>query len=128
MKELLLLENAPNLNEFLNSHHSTLKKVSPLPDHHKPVLNSSVSEIVRNRVLYGSKYGLDCDQEDAFYVADLGDVVRQHHQFKRLLPRVEPFFGNDSQYSFNKYLIIHSYQVQPGYHGYEDLECSGYRI
>jgi ornithine decarboxylase len=31
--------------------------------------------------------------EDAFFVADLGAIVRQHRQWKTLLPRVEPFYA-----------------------------------
>lgn len=33
-------------------------------------------------------------QEDAFYVCDVGDVVRKHEIWKNALPRVEPFYGN----------------------------------
>ena len=45
-----------------------------------------------------------CDSEDAFFVADLGAVIRQHDQWKRLLPRVEPFYAvkcNDDSYILN---------------------------
>lgn len=31
--------------------------------------------------------------EDTFYVADLGDVYRQHLRWKKNLPRVKPFYG-----------------------------------
>ncbi|RKO82973.1 pyridoxal-dependent decarboxylase, partial [Blyttiomyces helicus] len=31
--------------------------------------------------------------EDAFFVADLGEVTRQHQQWKALLPRIEPFYA-----------------------------------
>ena len=31
--------------------------------------------------------------EDAFFVADLGAIIRQHRQWKNLLPRVEPFYA-----------------------------------
>ena len=31
--------------------------------------------------------------EDAFFVADLGEVYRQHLRWKRNLPRVKPFYG-----------------------------------
>eukprot|EP00276_Gloeochaete_wittrockiana_P007515 CAMPEP_0184644808 /NCGR_PEP_ID=MMETSP0308-20130426/1444_1 /TAXON_ID=38269 /ORGANISM="Gloeochaete witrockiana, Strain SAG 46.84" /LENGTH=759 /DNA_ID=CAMNT_0027073517 /DNA_START=311 /DNA_END=2590 /DNA_ORIENTATION=- len=31
--------------------------------------------------------------EDAFYIVDLGIVLRKHAQWKRLLPRVEPFYA-----------------------------------
>ena len=32
-------------------------------------------------------------QEDAFYVLDIGDVVRKHKEWKLKLPRVAPFYG-----------------------------------
>ncbi|KAF9427955.1 hypothetical protein BGZ94_003756 [Podila epigama] len=33
------------------------------------------------------------EAENAFYVADLGEVYRQHLRWKALLPRIEPFFA-----------------------------------
>ncbi|KAJ1938548.1 Ornithine decarboxylase, partial [Kickxella alabastrina] len=33
------------------------------------------------------------DAEDAFFVADLGEVQRQFVQWTQLLPRVQPFFA-----------------------------------
>ncbi|KAF9345093.1 hypothetical protein BGX26_003526 [Mortierella sp. AD094] len=35
----------------------------------------------------------DAEAENAFYVADLGEVYRQHLRWKTLLPRIEPFFA-----------------------------------
>lgn len=32
-------------------------------------------------------------QEEAFYILDLGDVVRKHKEWKLKLPRVQPFYG-----------------------------------
>lgn len=32
-------------------------------------------------------------EEDAFYVADLGEVYRQHQRWKTSLGRVKPFYG-----------------------------------
>jgi ornithine decarboxylase len=31
--------------------------------------------------------------EDTFFVADLGEVYRQHLRWKQTLPRVKPFYG-----------------------------------
>nr|CAI5821695.1 unnamed protein product [Callosobruchus analis] len=39
------------------------------------------------------------NQEDAFYVCDVGDIIRKHKIWKTVLPRVEPFYAvkcNDS--------------------------------
>lgn len=32
-------------------------------------------------------------QEEAFYVLDVGDIVRKHKMWKNLMPRVQPFYG-----------------------------------
>lgn len=32
-------------------------------------------------------------QEDPFYVMDLGEVVARYNNWRELLPRVEPFYG-----------------------------------
>lgn len=40
------------------------------------------------------------DDRDAFYVCDLGDVLRKHLRWTRALPRITPFYAvkcNDSQ-------------------------------
>jgi ornithine decarboxylase len=34
--------------------------------------------------------------EDTFFVADLGEVYRQHMRWKSNLPRVKPFYGTPS--------------------------------
>ncbi|CAH1976598.1 unnamed protein product [Acanthoscelides obtectus] len=33
------------------------------------------------------------NQEDAFYVCDVGDIIRKHKIWKAMLPRVEPFYA-----------------------------------
>lgn len=40
------------------------------------------------------------DDKDAFYVADLGDILRKHLKWLKALPRVTPFYAvkcNDSR-------------------------------
>lgn len=54
----------------------------------KDVLESRINEVSQS------------DDRDAFYVADLGDVVKKHLRWKRALPRVRPFYAvkcNDSK-------------------------------
>jgi hypothetical protein len=36
--------------------------------------------------------------EDAFFVADLGEIYRQHMRWKVNLPRIEPFYGTFPAY------------------------------
>jgi len=33
------------------------------------------------------------DTHDAFYVGDIGDIIRKYRNWKAQLPRVEPFYG-----------------------------------
>ena len=33
------------------------------------------------------------DKHDAFYVGDLGDIIRKYKNWVTQLPRVEPFYG-----------------------------------
>lgn len=32
-------------------------------------------------------------QEEAFYILDVGDVIRKHEEWKLKMPRVSPFYG-----------------------------------
>ncbi|KAI8923625.1 pyridoxal-dependent decarboxylase [Entophlyctis helioformis] len=52
----------------------------------------SVSSIIKSRVM-ATPHTSDPDAEDAFYVGDLGEITRQHAQWKEMLPRVEPFYA-----------------------------------
>lgn len=36
---------------------------------------------------------LETADEDAFFIADLGEIVRQHRRWVHLLPRIEPFYA-----------------------------------
>lgn len=55
--------------------------------------------------------------EDAFFVADMGEVYRQHLRWKMNLKRVKPHYGVSSHVRFPQYkstLTSGSCQVQPG--------------
>lgn len=47
-------------------------------------------------------------EEDPFYVADLGEVYRQHIRWKTNLPRVKPFYGMFSFLLFS-FLFLFSF-------------------
>lgn len=56
------------------------------------------SKALIQRVLKEHIAGIDTDncqpgEEDAFYVADMGEVYRQHLRWKMSLPKVKPFYG-----------------------------------
>ena len=46
----------------------------------------SVAQIIENELL--TQKG-----EEPFFVADMGEVIRQHLKWRKLLPRIEPFYG-----------------------------------
>lgn len=61
----------------------------PLPRVAREIpLNRSIASILQSKV---SLRGFE--NEDAFYVTDLNDVIQQHKQWTRLMPRVKPFYG-----------------------------------
>ena len=51
--------------------------------------------------------------EDTFFVADLGEVYRQHMRWKLNLPRVKPFYGELYIHLEVNKLMNPSCQVQP---------------
>ncbi|KAI8594757.1 pyridoxal-dependent decarboxylase [Dissophora ornata] len=52
-----------------------------------------ISEMLEARLNSFDPESEDAEAENAFYVADLGEVYRQHLRWKALLPRIEPFFA-----------------------------------
>lgn len=50
---------------------------------------SSVQDFVNEHIKHSDFHGKD----DAFYIVNLGDVVRKFHLWREKLPRVEPFYG-----------------------------------
>ncbi|KAI9313037.1 ornithine decarboxylase [Dichotomocladium elegans] len=60
----------------------------------EPVIhNLSIAEAIQYQLDSRSSSKWDSDQENAFFVGDLGEVYRQHLRWKALLPRIEPFFA-----------------------------------
>lgn len=70
--------------------HNVFKSV-PSPD--EGILNRSVGEVAQLKLESITNQKWESDQENAFFVGDLGDVFRQHLRWKSLLPRIEPFFA-----------------------------------
>lgn len=71
-----------------------------LEDHHggyynelKPTPKGLIGEALRNRVESIDHETCEADEENTFFVADLGEVYRQHMRWKKNLPRVKPFYG-----------------------------------
>ena len=49
----------------------------------------TVDDYVNEHIKLSDQHG----KEDAFYVVNLGDVVRKHQTWREKLPRIEPFYG-----------------------------------
>ena len=79
---------------------STIEKIN-YPDTQHGVESSVTgfaSKALIQKVLKEQIARIDVDtcepgEEDAFYVADLGEVYRQHLRWKMNLSRVKPFYG-----------------------------------
>ncbi|KAJ3002393.1 hypothetical protein HKX48_002351 [Thoreauomyces humboldtii] len=92
------LDSLSHKKLFAKPHHATSSvgkvtaPVAAIDD--APVVSVStrtVSSILETRVI---DYDVDDEEaQDAFYVADLGEIARQHAQWNKLLPRVEPFYA-----------------------------------
>lgn len=52
-----------------------------------------VLDQLRNRVAKVDMARCDPGDEDAFYVADMGEIYRQHMRWKLNLSRIKPFYG-----------------------------------
>lgn len=57
------------------------KKVEIIKDNSSSIIASKINAKGRE------------DKDDAFFVADLGDVVQKYHKWQKLLPRVEPHYA-----------------------------------
>lgn len=52
-----------------------------------------IGEALKERIETIDHDACEPGDEDAFFVADLGEVYRQHMRWKKNLPRVKPFYG-----------------------------------
>jgi hypothetical protein len=88
-----------------NLHSTTLdiSQFDPFFQHqrHQPLVNTikaddlgvhcSVRDLIHCK-LHEHLNGPDVE-EDAFFVGDIGEVLRQHRRWKKLLPRIEPYYA-----------------------------------
>ena len=56
-----------------------------------------IGEALHQRVEAVDHELCNAGDEDTFYVADLGEIYRQHLRWKKNLPRVKPFYGTQRQ-------------------------------
>jgi ornithine decarboxylase len=57
-----------------------------------------IGEALKARVEAVDHDNCSVGDEDAFFVADLGEVYRQHLRWKKNLPRVKPHYGESFPY------------------------------
>src|SRR5947199_189002 len=75
---------------------SDLKKVTKVQGYHNDGTKTPkqlIGQALRKRVESVDHDNCDTGDEDAFFVADLGEVFRQHLRWKMNLKRVKPFYG-----------------------------------
>lgn len=83
----------PTLLEVLKSRvKANMARENQLPQVH----TLPVDHMLQARLASFDPECKDAEADNAFYVADLGEVYRQHLRWKALLPRIEPFFGKCS--------------------------------
>ena len=61
-----------------------------------PLLDGHSDVHLRNGIMNASQLALthEPNAEQAFFVADLGQVYRQHQRWKSCLPEIQPFYGS----------------------------------
>ena len=64
-------------------------------DHQKQLVERSLAKLDESFVAEDDD-GLGDENDDSFFMADLGEIYRQHGRWKRCLPRVMPFYGTRS--------------------------------
>ena len=85
-------------NEMIN--HDPLGHISK---HGDELLQSELTakelvlDVLRKRASEVDTDRCEAGEEDAFYVADMGEVYRQHMRWKMNLGRVKPFYGKPTQ-------------------------------
>ena len=90
----------------------SLKQQQQPVDDASIIHNLPIGEVMKRKLETCSALKWESDQENAFFVADLGEVYRQHLRWKSLLPRIEPFFGM-SQISAPLIIILIIILLQP---------------
>jgi ornithine decarboxylase len=102
-------------NESLTSTSPTSDKTFYLE--HNGVSNTPkglIGNALKKRVESIDYESCEPGEEDSFFVADLGEVYRQHMRWKLNLPLVKPFYGTFHVMKLVLYLLtMHSGEVQP---------------
>lgn len=76
-----------------NNSNAYLKKRTYYHQHHGVSPQHLIGDALRHRIQSIDPEFCEPGEEDAFFVADLGEVYRQHLRWKLNLPRVKPFYA-----------------------------------
>jgi ornithine decarboxylase len=85
--------STPRLSSNTNPHPISREAIFPsLP----PLLDGHPDVHLRKGIMNASRLALahEPNAEQAFFVADLGQVYTQHQRWKSCLPEIQPFFGS----------------------------------
>src|SRR5438045_2520051 len=85
--------NAIENNASFSSLESILDKTSHLVHNSVNTPKGLIGTALKKRVESIDHEACEPGEEDSFFVADLGEVYRQHIRWKLNLPRVKPFYG-----------------------------------
>lgn len=77
----------------INSYNETKSSYIELNNHGVNNPKKLIGEALKKRVESIDHDTCEPGDEDTFFVADLGEVYRQHMRWKKNLPRVKPFYG-----------------------------------
>jgi len=84
------IETIPSITN-LNSYYD--EKCPHVENHGANVPKHIIGNALKERVESIDYEACGPGDEDTFFVADLGEVYRQHMRWKLNLPRVKPFYG-----------------------------------
>ena len=79
-------------NDLVGNTHGGDEEFSQL----RPTAKELVFDILKKRATNVDIDSCEPGDEDPFYVADMGEVYRQHLRWKMNLRRVKPFYGESS--------------------------------
>src|ERR1044072_8902653 len=82
--EIEQFRSESSINQLVIKDKSTQKSDIP------PISNLPVEEILKSHLQSLDLDNCETEGDNAFFVADLGEIYRQHFRWKTSLPRVEP--------------------------------------
>lgn len=87
-------EYTANLSEYQTEAPITYEAPTKDRNHRSvPDAKNLIAEALKSKIDQIDSDDCDAGDEDAFFVADLGSVYRQHLRWKLNLPRVKPHYG-----------------------------------